>query len=548
MTHATELQLSMHADNALPADEATGVVEHLKTCTTCQARFAIAQAEARFIATAMRIESFEEIPNVVVPKFSRPVSLRGFAFANVVTALVFWLAQFLWKTLFGELFMNAATWATSVYLPDIYDVLSATALYLLEEGTAMLDAYLVFVVAGVLTFTALWIFLIYRNARTTLCACLLLAVCGTMVAPAPALALDFRRDNEIVTIAKSETIDDTLVVAADTVLIEGTVTGDLIAVGRRIDISGSVEGSSLTFAETVTVRGKVGGLVLGAASSLEFDGATVGGDLWAAGEKVAIDNETLVGRNATVATQSAVIEGVVKKDLYAFAETVELSGELGEDLEAFAKRVRLLGEAHVGGNVRYRSRNKDRLHRAETVRVDGEVEFLTMPEAFEDKNKYATFEFYLWQAARLISAFLVGLALLWLVPGFRSLSIGAGSDGLKAAGIGFLAVVSVPIMAVLVAITLVGVPISVIAIFAWLLGIYLAKIVVGAFVGRMLLNNSESLPLILLSGLTIVVIAVNLPIIGGIINFVLTIVGMGLIVQYVIRAIPSRDPMISTSA
>ena len=523
MTHLTQLQLSMHTDDALSADEAIAVTEHVESCTSCQARLAEMRDEVRFIASALQIEAPEESWEAVVPKFSRSVTLLGFAFANLGTGLVIWLAQFLWKTLFGELIVNAADWVTSIYLPDFYAMTSAAALYLLEEGTTMFDAYLDFIIVSLGTAAVLWFLVMYRKTRATMSVCLLTVMVGAMVTPAPANSLDVRRDKDVVTIAKSETVDDTLLVAAETVLIEGVITGDLVAVGRRIDISGSVEGNVLAFAESVTVSGKVGGLVLGAASSYDLRGATVAGDLWIAGEKIGIDNETRVDGNVTVATQTVSVEGFVAKDLFAFAETVELSGVLGEDLETFADRVRLLGEAHVGGNVRFHSGTEDRLHRAETVRVDGEVEFLEMPQGFEKKNRYATVEFYLWQVARLIAALLVGLAFLWMVPGVRSVSIGAGSEALKTAGVGFLIMVSVPIMAVLVAFTLVGLPLSFIAIAAWLLSLYLAKTIIGAVVGRMLLSESDSLPLTLLVGLTIVIVAVNLPFIGGIINLVLTI-------------------------
>ncbi|MFP6816149.1 MAG: polymer-forming cytoskeletal protein [Pseudomonadales bacterium] len=407
----------------------------------------------------------------------------------------------------------------------------------------MFDAYLGFVVVILATLVALWFLLMYRKTRATLGVCLLMVMIGTMVGPAPVSALEVRRDAEVVTIARSETIDDTVLVAAETVLIEGVITGDLVAVGRRIDISGSVEGNVLTFAESVTVSGKVGGFALGAASSYDLRGATVGGDLWVAREMVGIDSNTRVERNVTIAAQSTSVEGYVAKDLYAFAETVELSGDVGEDLEAFASRVRLLGEAHVGGNVRFRSGNEDRLHRAATVRVDGEVEFLDMPEGFETRNRYATIEFYLWQVARLIAALLAGVALLWFVPGYRSMSIGAGAgvDAFKTAGVGFLIMVSVPIMAVLVAFTLVGLPLSIIAIAAWLLSLYLAKIVVGALVSRMLLSQRGNFLWTLLVGLTIVIVAVNLPFIGSIINLVLTIVGLGLIAQHLIAILARPD-------
>ncbi len=541
MTHPSHLQLSMHADKALSAHEAIAVTQHLESCPACQTRTAAVRDEARFIVTALQIEATEEPWEVTVPKFSRPLSLRGFALANLGTGLVIWLAQFLWKTLFGELIVNATTWVTSIYLPDIYAMASTTALYLLEEGTTMLDAYLGFVVVSLLTITVLWFLLMYRKSRSTMGVCFLMIMVGTMVSPTPANALEIRRDKDVVTIGKSETIDDTLFVAAETVLIEGVITGDLVAMGRRIDISGSVEGNVLTFAESVTLSGKVGGFALGAASSYDLRGATVAGDLWAAGESIGIDDEARVGRNAIIATQTATVEGFVKKDLYTFAETVELSGVLGEDLEAFASRVKLLGDAHVGGNVRFRSGNEDRLHRAENVRIEGGVEFLDMPEEFKDRNRYATVEFYLWQVARLIAAFLVGLAFVWFVPGYRSVSIGAGVEALKTAGVGFLIMVSVPIMAVLVALTLVGLPLSLIAITAWLLCLYLAKIVVGAVVGRMLLSQSDSLAWTLLAGLSIVIVAVNLPFIGGIINLVLTIVGLGLIAQKLIEKLASRD-------
>ncbi len=540
MSHPTQLQLSMHADGALPAEEAAAVAAHIETCALCQADLAANRDELRFIASALLIESPQMAQQVVVPKFSRPTSLRGFALANLATGLVIWLAQFLWKTIFGEVIMNATTWVTSVYLPDIYSMASGAALYFIEEGTAMFDAYLGFVVVSLITLTLLWFLLLYRKERAVIGACLLMVMAGTVVMPAPVQALELRKSKDVVTISATETIDDTLLVAAETVLIEGVITGDVIAVGRRIDVTGSVQGNLLTFAETVTVGGKVGGLALGAASAYDLREATIVGDLWVAGEKVGVDSETRIGRNASVASERASIEGQIQKDLYAIAETLEFSGVLGEDLEAFAERVRLLGDAKVAGNVRFRSGSEDRLHRADSVEIGGEVEFLDMPEELVSKNRYATLEFYLWQVARLIAAFIVGAVFLWFVPGLRSESIDAGIDTLKSAGVGFLALVSVPIMAVLVAFTLVGMPLSIIAVAAWMVAIYLAKIVVAAIVGGMVMKQSNSLPLTLLAGLGIVIVAVNLPFLGGIISFVLTIIGLGLLLRYLFDVLSDR--------
>ena len=60
-------------------------------------------------------------------------------------------------------------------------------------------------------------------------------------------------------------------------------------------------------------------------------------------------------------------------------------------------------------------------------------------------------------------------------------------------------------------------------------GLYLAKIVVAQFLGRTFLgtNAAGGLPPALVIGLATVLIAINLPVVGWIINVTLTLVGTG---------------------
>jgi cytoskeletal protein CcmA (bactofilin family) len=515
MTHPTQLELSMYADEALLADEANQMASHVDGCEICQAQLSALDAERQQLFAALHTDTMGE---VVVPKFVRPSNLRGFALVNIATALLIWFAQFLWKTLFGEMVMNMATWFTSIYTPDIYDAATTTALHLLEEGTAMLDAYLGFVIATLLIITALALLAIRQRARAgTLSVCLLAAAVGTLTMPAPAQALDFRRGDGVLTIPASETIDDTLIVRGETVLIEGTITGDVVVVGEEVNVTGSIQGNLFTFAKIVRVSGDVGGLLLGAST------IDVGGDVQ-------------VGGNVAIASNSVSVGADVGRDLFTYAETVEVSGSVGGNLGASAQRLRLLGDAHIVGNVQFRG-DEEAVFRADAVRVDGEVEILEKPE---EKNRYFTVEFYLWQMAELIAAFLFGLALFWLIPALRGLSIGAGLDGLKSAGIGIVTLVSIPIIAVLVAITLIGLPFTFLALTSWLLGIYLATIVVGAAIGQMMMSESDSMPLTLLAGLATVIVVVNLPVIGGIVGFIFIIVGLGMLVQRLFSLVSNR--------
>lgn len=540
MTHATELELSMLADEALPAASAERVTAHLGACETCQARLTALQAESRYLAAAMRVETLE--PERAIPKFTRPASLRGFALANVATALVIWLMQFLWKTLFGELVVNAASWATSLYLPDIYGMASSIVLQLLEEGTAMLDSYLGFVVIVLVAVTALGlVFMRQRVHGDALGLCLLLTVAGVMAAPTPAAALEVRRSDDLVTVAETETVDDTLLIASETVRIEGIVSGDLVALGEEVEISGTVRGNVVAFAETVTITGEVGGFVLGGASVHTLSKSSVGGDLWLAGDRIDVLDDVRIDGNAAFAGESASVGAAIGRDLLAVGETIEVSGEVGGDIEAAGDRLRLLGGARIGGDVRFRG-DPDRLYRADGVVVAGEIEFPDPPKALEKENRYLTAAFYVWQIGELIAAFLFGLALLWFVPGLRRQTIGAGAEGLKSAGIGFVALVTLPIAAVVAAVTLIGLPFAAFVFVAWLLGLYLALIVVGSAIGQMVLGGDESLPLTLFVGLAVVAVLVNLPFFGGILGFLLMILGLGLLVQYLYGVLSDREP------
>jgi len=127
MTHLTELQLSMHADAALMGDEADLVTAHLQSCTQCQA--ALAASSSELVALQQALQAPLDAPQpLAIPAIEYPTSLSKFAMVNIATGLVIWLAQFLWKTIFGEMIVNGAAWLTSVYVPDLYAVASAAAL------------------------------------------------------------------------------------------------------------------------------------------------------------------------------------------------------------------------------------------------------------------------------------------------------------------------------------------------------------------------------------------------------------------------------------
>jgi hypothetical protein len=104
---------------------------------------------------------------------------------------------------------------------------------------------------------------------------------------------------------------------------------------------------------------------------------------------------------------------------------------------------------------------------------------------------------------------------------------------LASAGVGFIVLVGIPIAAIIAAVTLIGLPLGLIALACWLVAIYFAKIIVAGFLGRSLLEKSDthaSTALVLLAGLVPIFIAINLPYVGGLVNFLLIVLGLGMLV------------------
>jgi uncharacterized membrane protein YccF (DUF307 family) len=106
-------------------------------------------------------------------------------------------------------------------------------------------------------------------------------------------------------------------------------------------------------------------------------------------------------------------------------------------------------------------------------------------------------------------------------------------DALRAGGIGLVAAVVLPIAAILACVTIVGLPLGILAFVLGGIGLYFGKTVVAQLIGRALFRSPAGPPhyaATLIAGLVVVIIAINLPLVGGIVNFVLTLLGFGMIV------------------
>lgn len=175
------------------------------------------------------------------------------------------------------------------------------------------------------------------------------------VTVAPAAAADFR-SGETIIIGRNEVVEDDVFVAAETILVDGTIKGNLFAAGSSITVNGTVDGSVFAAAQTIVINGKVTGLVMGGGMSLTV------------GRQATIDRNAVVGAFAVTGEAGSVI----RRDLVIGAAQAQLRGEVGRD-------VKFAGSAlEIDGRV---GRNVDAAVESDTPRTTGYGYWPGLPES-----------------------------------------------------------------------------------------------------------------------------------------------------------------------
>ena len=131
---------------------------------------------------------------------------------------------------------------------------------------------------------------------------------------------------------------------------------------------------------------------------------------------------------------------------------------------------------------------------------------------------------------RFVSGKGLGAALLLAVPRFTSVVTAVGAQKtLRSGGVGLLALVGVPVALLVVALTVVGIPLSLAGLVAFALLLWVAFVYGTLVTGTWLLSlvDREGRWLALGVGLVAVTLVGLAPFVGGIVEFLVLLVGLG---------------------
>lgn len=330
-----------------------------------------------------------------------------------------------------------------------------------------------------------------------------------VVASAPGLALAQEASSQsqirtggTVVVGPAETVAGDLEVTGGTVLIDGTVQGDLTATGGNVVVAGTVAGDVVATGGSVAIEGTVGGNVaaLGGAIVLR-EGATVDGRFEAVAGDVRIDGAILG-------------DAVVAADTIAVGDAASVGGalEYNRDASSFSAAP---GATIAGGAVAVQ-----------------DPAFTGFPDGvpFGGGGFAPVIPSWVGAVYGFFANLLLGVVLLAVAPGLGRRVAGVGTtDTLRAGGVGLLALLAVPVLLIAAAITIVGIPLSLAGFVVFLATLWVAS-VYGAFVvGTRLLGyaDRDNRWLALLVGLLIVGLVGAVPLVGGLVGFLVLLLGLG---------------------
>jgi cytoskeletal protein CcmA (bactofilin family) len=505
-----ESTYAFYVDGELVPDEVRLVETHLVQCRSCRGLVVALKEEAGLLADVLHErarQSFRRVPRAAPPPRELALGLVPMVALGVMAfGVLGWILE--------SRLPSGIGWLNPFRLQGAYEMAFDLLFLIRDEVPGLFE--IVVASAGLASVSMLLLFVLsVLSRRFTGMVALGLMVLALAASPTPSSALDLHFHEDEVTVAAGKTVDQTMIINADTVRVDGIVDGDLVVVlAERLVLRGEVRGNVFSSARTIEMPGKVAGNFHAAGETIRLDGQ-VGGNMYSISELLTIADAARVGRDSTHVAAGASVEGAVGRDLFVLGDWVEVRGSVARDVDARANRVTLLDTARIGGDLDALFWDENEVDIAPGAIVSGEVRS-RVHEHFRRSlfTRYTHGHFYVWLVIRLGAAFALGMVLYALVPRLFAARLETGKAFGRALGVGFLVLFATPIALFLIGITLLGIPLALIGLAVFLSSLYVSGILISALVGTQVTRPKEEtwggFGLALLVGLVIVIVVTAL--------------------------------------
>ncbi len=344
---------------------------------------------------------------------------------------------------------------------------------------------------------------------------------------APATATEMVAADHQYNLGGGEVLEDDLIVAGGTIMINGDVSGDLIAAGGNIEVAGRVDDDAWITGGSLIIDGEIGDDLRAAGGDIRLRGSVADNAMIAGGTVTASSNSD-VGGDLDVAGGSIEIAGHVGSDLSCGGGSVVIGGAVDGNATIYADKIQILQSARIQGDLEYTS---DKEIEIPAGTVIGDVVYKRSAKKVEDIYSKITSSIL-----SFLSILLIGL-LMVRFTGNTTIKVSdtITTQVLKSLGSGVLLLIAIPLIALILMITVIGIPLGLIVLFAYIVILYISKIFVGLAIGRRILTYAKqeiSSPYWhLVVGLIVIAFATRIPLVGFLISLIVILAGLGALVM-----------------
>ena len=340
-------------------------------------------------------------------------------------------------------------------------------------------------------------------------------------------------------------------VLADANEAQRTLGDDLFMAGSDVRIAEGSRGDAILAGGWISTGGAVHGDEVATGGQLHLS-ADVDGGVYAAGGRVHLDGR--VGRNARIAGGHVDLgpKAEVQGGLTIGGGEVTVNGRVGKYLQIGAGSTHI--DAHVGGNVDVAS---GELSIGPDAVIDGVLTYYgPQPASIDSAAQLRGGTHYVerkhWNRAGHRRAFGTGAWIWlagWIIAGSILLVLWPGSAHAVSEVarrqpwivllLGFAVLVCVPVALLFLIITIIGIPLALMLLFLYLLLLPLGYLASAAAIGEWLMSRMQrgaqivtrQRVLMLIGVLIGLFVLTRIPVLGGILRFLLIIGGIGSLVM-----------------
>jgi len=341
--------------------------------------------------------------------------------------------------------------------------------------------------------------------------------------------------------------DHTVFAGGRRVQIDATAA-DAFAAGERVTLRGEVLDNFLGAGQDVTIDGPVGGDAFLLGENLEL-GADVGGDVYAAGESLFVPEGVSIGGNLYFGGATLELDGTVGGSLLGGSGDIGIDGTVAGDVRVDAGDVRIGPGATIGGDLSYESPEQGDV--SDLAAIGGLVDWTEKVQSVRDhSDSGSSFGGALFRLFLFLGSLIIGSVLLVLFP--RVVSRPAEvleQEAPVSLGIGFAALIGVPVLALVLALFILPIPLSLLSMAVYVPALVLARYVAAYTVGKLVLERlgRSAKPFgALVAGLALLHLVYAVPLVGGLVSLCATVLGLGALFLAARRAAgPMDEPAVA---